>query len=878
MIGQHLGPYHVLAKVGEGGMGEVYRARDTNLGRDVALKTLPAELAGDETRRSRFEREARVLASLNHPNVVTIHSVERFDGQLFLTMELVPGQPLSRLIPPTGLPLDKLLAIALPVTEAMSAAHAGGILHRDLKPANIMVTPQGTVKVLDFGLAKSLEPRAEATVTLSALTEAGHVVGTVAYMSPEQAEGKTVDQRSDVFSLGVILYEMATGVRPFTGDTPLATLTSILRDTPVPASARNPSVPNELGRIIRRALAKDPERRQQTVKDLRNDLDELRQDVSSGQSPATTAAARTTTSRTWMVLLLLGSMAVAIAAAVWPRSSPSIDTSPAGGPTAFTMAPITSEDGLEIFPSLSPDGKWIVYTRDEKGTGQTDIFLRAVGALTAINLTADSSADDLQPVFSPDGERVLFRSERDGGGLFIMGRTGDSVRRVSTEGFNPSWSPDGASIVYANESITTNPGARFGFSPTLGIVSIATGDRRELTLTDAVQPSWSPLGRRIAFWGMARDSSQRDIWTVAVTGEDPVPVTNDAAVDWNPVWSPDGRHLYYVSNRSGAYTLWRVAIDEATGQPRAAPEPVPLPRSSVAHLSFAADGAHLAMASFADQANLEAIAINFRSPATVSRRRLTNRSESGIVSPNQDAPSVSADGQWLVASHVTVDGRTDLWVVRADGTGLRQLTDDAYRDANPSWFPDGRRIMFRTDRSGRFQVWTISADGGGLTQVTDLASMVLALALSPDGRNGVAATSQNSVMFDPGAAVAGQRLAELPAPQGPFFAPTSWSPDGTRIAGFTRDAIVVYSVSARRYESFVERGQRPSWLPDSRTLIYTTGRELRALDTVTKVSTVLFASPTEMLGGPVYSAARGEIYLVIVKPQGDIVLAEATRP
>ena len=300
-----------------------------------------------------------MLASLNHPNIVTIHSVERFDGQLFLTMELVPGQPLSRLIQPTGLPLDKLLAIALPVTEAMSAAHAGGILHRDLKPANIMVTPQGTVKVLDFGLAKSLETQAEATVTLSGLTEPGQVVGTVAYMSPEQAEGRSVDERSDVFSLGVILYEMATGVRPFTGDTPLATLTSILRDTPVPASARNPAIPNELGRIIRRALAKDPERRQQSVKDLRNDLDELRQDLSSDQLPATTAAVRTTARRRWVVVLLLGLTAVAIAAAVWPRSSPSIDTSPAGvtkvstvlfaSPTEALGGPVYSAARGEIY-------------------------------------------------------------------------------------------------------------------------------------------------------------------------------------------------------------------------------------------------------------------------------------------------------------------------------------------------------------------------------------------------------------------------------------------------------------------------------------------------------------------------------------------------
>ena len=188
-----------------------------------------------------------------------------------------------------------------------------------------------------------------------------------------------------------------------------------------------------------------------------------------------------------------------------------------------------------------------------------------------------------------------------------------------------------------------------------------------------------------------------------MTGEDPVPVTDDAAIDWNPMWSPDGRYLYYVNNRNGAYTLWRVGIDEGTGQPLAAPESVPLPRSSIAHLSFAADGAHMALASFADQANLEAMAIDLRNPAAVSRRRLTNRSETGIVNPNQDAPSVSADGQWLVANLVRVDGRSDLWVMRADGTGLPQLTDDAHRDPNPYWSPDGRRIIFRTIAAAGFR-------------------------------------------------------------------------------------------------------------------------------------------------------------------------------
>ncbi|HET9386256.1 MAG TPA: serine/threonine-protein kinase, partial [Gemmatimonadales bacterium] len=272
-IGERLGSYEVTALIGKGGMGEVYRARDTKLNRDVALKTLPEHLAADAERRARFEREAQSLAALSHPNIVTIHSVEQADGLLFLTMECVEGQPLSNLIGKGGLPLTRILAFAIPLADAVSAAHDKGITHRDLKPANVMVTGDGRVKVLDFGLAKLVEfAPAEALATAlptAAPSGDGRIVGTVAYMSPEQAEGKRIDARSDIFSLGVLLYEMATGERPFTGETPVSTITSILRDTPRPVTALNHTLPRDLALIVRRCLAKDPEQRTQSAKDLR---------------------------------------------------------------------------------------------------------------------------------------------------------------------------------------------------------------------------------------------------------------------------------------------------------------------------------------------------------------------------------------------------------------------------------------------------------------------------------------------------------------------------------------------------------------------------------------------------------------------------------
>ena len=296
--GTQLGSYEIVSLLGAGGMGEVYRARDPRLKREVALKVLPEVAAVDADRRERFTREALAVAALNHPHIVTIHSVEDAGSAVFLTMELVEGRSLAEALPATGLPIDRVLTIGIAVADATSAAHQKGITHRDLKPGNIMLgegEQAGRIKVLDFGLAKVVDAQrgaagvsmlpTEAPAHTAPITAEGRILGTVAYMSPEQAEGRAIDGRSDLFSLGVVLYEMATGQRPFAGDTNLSILSSILKDTPKSVTDINPAIPPELGRIIRRALAKDPERRYQTAKDLRNDLEDLKASLGSSESP-----------------------------------------------------------------------------------------------------------------------------------------------------------------------------------------------------------------------------------------------------------------------------------------------------------------------------------------------------------------------------------------------------------------------------------------------------------------------------------------------------------------------------------------------------------------------------------------------------------------
>ena len=284
MLGSKLSHYQITAKIGAGGMGEVYRATDTKLGRDVALKVLPAEMARDPERLARFQREARSVAALNHPHIVTIFSVEEVDGVHFLTMELVEGKSLDQCIPEGGLSLERIIAIGSALAEALAAAHGKGIVHRDLKPANVMLTDDGRVKVLDFGLAKEVgvDRSSDFTLTSAAQTQMGAVMGTPPYMSPEQIAGRVVDHRTDIFSMGVMLHEMAAGKRPFSGASSAELASAILRDTPPLVSEMRVDLPADLARVIRRCLEKDPRHRSQTASDVGNELRDVARRITNG--------------------------------------------------------------------------------------------------------------------------------------------------------------------------------------------------------------------------------------------------------------------------------------------------------------------------------------------------------------------------------------------------------------------------------------------------------------------------------------------------------------------------------------------------------------------------------------------------------------------
>ncbi|MHC5064874.1 MAG: protein kinase domain-containing protein, partial [Planctomycetota bacterium] len=402
--GQTLASYKIVELIGAGGMGEVYRARDSKLDREVAIKVLRPELACQSDRVKRFEREAKAIAALDHPNILTVHTVEESDGLHFITMQLVEGKTLAQMIPKKGMSLEKFFDLAIPMADAIGSAHDHGITHRDLKPANIMVTAEGRVEILDFGLAKLRPPVTADRATdlsISSLTEEGRIIGTVAYMSPEQAEGEAVDHRTDIFSLGIILYEMVTGERPFNGETPLALRSSIVKDTPTSVLAMNPRMPIHLGRIIRLSMEKDPERRFQSAKDLRNELANLKRESDSGE--AVIEPVHADTRRGWVWPAISGGLLVALLFVLLVSEFALVGGN--GPRNEVERHAMHVEGGHEMWLAESPS----IAVSSQGAIGfvaDNQLYVKHSDRAHAEPL--DGTEDARNPFFSPGGERIGF--------------------------------------------------------------------------------------------------------------------------------------------------------------------------------------------------------------------------------------------------------------------------------------------------------------------------------------------------------------------------------------------------------------------------------------------------------------------------------------
>jgi Tol biopolymer transport system component len=818
LSGRTVSHFRIGEPLGSGGMGVVYAAEDVQLGRPVALKFLAPELVRDPEAKARFLTEARAASALDHANLCTIHEIgESEDGLLFLAMPRYEGESLDRRIARGPLPVEEALDIIVQAARGLAKAHEHGIIHRDIKPGNLFVTRDGVVKILDFGIAK-LAGEVGPTPTGSAL-------GTPSYMGPEQMRGAAVDARADVWSLGVVLYEMLTGRRPFVGGAGIAVVHAVLHEDPEPLAHLRPEVPAELDRILSRMLAKDPEQRYadaaEVLAELRNALD-LPTTGSGHPSPSPSAIRRPPRRLAWAALGAVALAAgVAVGLLVWRRGG----AAPAVRPGQ--IAQLTDLQGSETFPSLSPDGTYFVYTK--MVDGNTDLFLQRLAGSNPINLTAGSPAHDYQPAFSPDGQQIAFRSERDGGGIFLMGATGESIKRLTDFGFNPAWSPDGREIAVATEG-AFDPRTRYSLSRIVRI-DVATGAQRPLKVQDGVQPAWSPHGLRMAYWGVAQPGSRRAIWTVPVDGGPPVTVVDDAFYNWSPAWSPDGGFLYFASNRGGTMNLWRVAVEESSGRVLSPPQPITTSSEWSALPSLARDGQRLIYATESNRSFVELVPFNPETAQVDGPPALAYQGARAILSCD-----VSPDGTWLALG--TSSPAEDLLLIRPDGGDLRELTNDLARDRTPHWSPDGSRILFASNRSGKYEAWTIRPDGSGLTQITHLPDQPVAYPFwSPDGQQiGFYYSSHGTALL--GLRRPQSRPRVLPPVEGGHtFAGISWSRDGGTLAGgmSTRPdgeaaGVFLWSLSDNTYRRVSPTGYDPTFLRRGPRLLFLEAGSIRLFD------------------------------------------------
>jgi Tol biopolymer transport system component/predicted Ser/Thr protein kinase len=701
--GARLGSYEIVDLLGAGGMGEVYRARDTKLGREVALKILAGPLAAEPERRARFEREARLLACLNHASIATLFGFEEADGLRFLVMELVPGETLDERLARSPLTVEAALALARQIAEALEAAHAQGIVHRDLKPANVKVTPDGRAKVLDFGLAKALDPSSTGDLSDSpTLTRAGAVLGTAAYMSPEQARGREVDRRADVWGFGCVLFVMLCGRRPFGGETSPVTLAAVLQGEPEWAALPR-EVPPSIRRLLRRCLEKDPERRLRDARDIRLEIEEA---LGKGRRGGRRRPARTGGAR--------------------PSRA---DRAPIGEPR---LVQLSVRRAIHTSPAWSPDASALVYSVQVSDVRK--VFLKRLATGEEEQVT-HGGHDDIQPTWSPDGRRIVFvRSRQAGerlepgdvfghyvdGDLWSIDLVGGAEAKLAEGAFNPSFSPDGASIAVD---------ASWAGPRRLWIVD-AQGRNPQQVTTDVseaivhVRPRFSPDGRRLVFQNVER--TKFDVRVVEVASRSLAWITNDPAQDLAPVWSASGRFIYFSSYRSGGLNIWRVPVS-LSGKPVGRLQQVTKGAGQDVDVALSPDGRGLAFATLRQNADI------WRLPVEPATGRPVGPPHELVATTREDSRGAwSPDGR-RIAFNSDRTGDMNIWIHSLDGGETVPLTHGPGGDFQPNWSPDGRTIAFFSSRSGSVDIWKVDVASEELAPLTRGGGIHANPFFSPDG-------------------------------------------------------------------------------------------------------------------------------------------------
>jgi Tol biopolymer transport system component len=779
--GTRLGPYEILSPLGAGGMGEVYRARDTRLGREIAIKVLPDSFLGDAERQARFDREAQLLASLNHSNIASLYGLEHLGDSRFLVLELVPGETLSERLAAGPLPPREGIEVMRQVAEALEAAHEQGIIHRDLKPANVKVTPSGKVKVLDFGLAKALgtEPSSpdmshSPTIT-SAGTRHGVILGTAAYMSPEQARGKPLDKRTDIWSFGCVFFEVLTGRQPFGGETVSDTIAAILQREP-DWEALPPSIPPRIRDLLRRCLQKDANRRLHDIADARIEVEES---LSEPAGQVSMAAPRSAAPRRRAEILLAAAIAaIAAGAAVWflaPRTTGS-ET-----PSLASVTPLTHDPGISEWPTWSPDGSLLAFASNR--SGNFEIYVRRVEGGQEVNVTQDP-AEEYQPAFSPDGNSIAFVSTRSsrsgmikigsnfgfefrtfGGDVWVAPALGGRARRVAQDGNFPTWRPDGKRLAYVS-----------GPESHRSILEVNMEGGSPATLLPSDKSEWEIV--RVQYPpGSSSVSFETELGNVFLLprGGSPKPLLDGSS----HAWDASGTRLYALHREpSGATRLQRVAVDAGTGRQRGKPMNLGLMTGILRDLAVSRDGRRLAVSQLEGSLNLTQLPLSPDGGAPAGPEQELSR---GRVIDRY--PAFSPDGRRIAFASNRL-GAAELWILDRATRGAERL-DLPGRDVSvnlPVWSPDGRRMAItRLLENGLQSIWIAATDGSQAEELVPPVSSLFASDISPDGKSllyqrKVGGTNQ-IFQFDLGSRKSGQ-LTSSPGDKNNAV----WSPDGRSIA------------------------------------------------------------------------------------------------